>query len=605
MSELYWRSNSLVIPKDTLIMLHPPQRPPWLLLCLLLIVLSAGFSPAQASDAAPVKKQLPADVRAYRAAAAVVDPEKRLAAMRSFVKQYPKSRVVSEAQGQILKVLLDNFPERTVEIDKQAKLTVKGSGKGDVAWALAEAGTNGVDLKLAEKLAKAEVGHLTETSYNNHTLALYKKYKETPPKPEALHKRYLNARAEALAQLADVYLREGKSTQAAALISEAFTLDPLVDDVNSQRGRLALLDHKDGLALESFERAQLVGAISTADRKKMKQLYREAHGGSEEGLDAEMDARYAQLFPSPFPAGKPATNDVHRTVLLELFTGSACGPCVGADLSLDAVLDAYPRSEVVALSFDEHIPEPDPLANPDSVARRHVYDIDSTPTFVIDGVVQELYGANRDESQEIHDKLAKLVEAYASLPSSVELKLSAEAPSGSVSPVIHAHATGQLPNSGEVAKMIAAKPTSANPATAAPQADTKAPPADAAEPQLVVNFALVEDEIRYSGENGIRFHRMVVRSLAKPADSGFPVTAGGNFSLDASFDLAAISGALRNYLDDYEQHNDQFGKITFISKDTTIRPSHLAIAAWVQDAVSHRVLQAAFIPVSQPQKEAE
>ncbi len=586
-------------------MLHPPQRPPWLLLCLLLIVLSAGFSPAQASDAAPVKKQLPADVRAYRAAAAVVDPEKRLAAMRSFVKQYPKSRVVSEAQGQILKVLLDNFPERTVEIDKQAKLAVKGSGKGDVAWALAEAGTNGVDLKLAEKLAKEEVGHLTETSYNNHTLALYKKYKETPPKPEALHKRYLNARAEALAQLADVYLREGKSTQAAALISEAFTLDPLVDDVNSQRGRLALLDHKDGLALESFERAQLVGAISTADRKKMKQLYREAHGGSEEGLDAEMDARYAQLFPSPFPAGKPATNDVHRTVLLELFTGSACGPCVGADLSLDAVLDAYPRSEVVALSFDEHIPEPDPLANPDSVARRHVYDIDSTPTFVIDGVVQELYGANRDESQEIHDKLAKLVEAYASLPSSVELKLSAEAPSGGVSPVIHAHATGQLPNSGEVAKMIAAKPTSAKPATAAPQADTNTPPADAAEPQLVVNFALVEDEIRYSGENGIRFHRMVVRSLAKPADSGFPVTAGGNFSLDASFDLAAISGALRNYLDDYEQHNDQFGKITFISKDTTIRPSHLAIAAWVQDAVSHRVLQAAFIPVSQPQKEAE
>ena len=78
--------------------------------------------------------------------------------------------------------------------------------------------------------------------------------------------------------LADVYLRESKSTQAAALISEAFTLDPLVDDVNSQRGRLALLDHNDGLALESFERALLVGAISTADRKKMMELYREAHG---------------------------------------------------------------------------------------------------------------------------------------------------------------------------------------------------------------------------------------------------------------------------------------------------------------------------------------
>jgi len=593
-------------------MSNRPQRAPWLLLCLLLIVVPASFSQAQASDSAPVKKQLPADVRAYKAAEAVVDPEKRLAGMRGFVREYPKSSAVSDAQSEILKILLDNFPERTVEIEKQAKLTVKGSGREHVAWVLAEAGPNGVDLKLAEKFAKGEVAHLSEASYDKDRLAIYAKYKETPPKPEALHKGYMTARADALAVLADVYLRESKSTQAAALISEAFTLDPLLDDVNSQRGRLALLDHNDGLALESFERALLVGAISTADRKKVMELYREAHGGSEEGLDAEMDARYAQLFPSPFPAGKLSTKDVHRTVLLELFTGSACSPCVGADLSIDAVLDAYPRSEVVALAFDQHIPDPDPLANPDSVARRQVYEIDSTPTFVIDGVVQNLYGANRDGSRELHDKLAKLVEAYASLPSGVELKLSANAASGGVSDLIHAHAIGQLPNTGEVAKMIAAKPKSDEPATAAPKADTKAPPANAmpaaavpAEPQLVVNFALVEDEIRYSGENGIRFHRMVVRSLAKPADSGFRVTAGDNFSLDASFDLATISGVLRNYLDDYEQHNDRFGKIKFISKDTTIRPSHLAIAAWVQDSVSHRVLQAAFIPVSQQQKEAE
>ncbi len=589
-------------------MLNRSQSSPWLLLCLVLIVVPASFSQAQAIDSAPVKKQLPADVRAYKAAAAIVDPEQRLAAMRSFVKEYPKSRAVSEAQGEILKILLDHFPERTVDIKKQAKFAVKGSGKGYVAWELAEAGTNGVDLKQAEKFAKEEVAHLTEASYDKETLAKYAKYKATPPKPEALHKSYVKARAEALAELADVYLRAGKSTQAAPLISEAFSLDPMVDDVNSQRGRLALLDHEDGLALESFERAQLVGAISAADRKKMMELYREAHGGSDKGFDAEMDARYAQLFPSPFSAGEPSIKDVHHTVLLELFTGSACGPCVGADLSIEAVLDASARSEVVALAFDQHIPDPDPLANPDSVARAKIYGIDGTPSFVIDGVLQDLYGASRSGSGELHDNLAKVVEAYASLPSDVQLKLSADA----ASDLIHAHAIGQLPNAGEVAKMIAEKPKSDKPATAAPKADTKAPPADAmpaaaapVEPQLVVNFALVEDDIRYSGENGIRFHRMVVRALAKPADSGFHVTAGEPFSLDASFDPVAISGALRTYLDDYEQHNDRFGKITFISKDTTIRPSHLAIAVWVQDSVSHRVLQAAFIPVSQPQKEAE
>ena len=51
------------------------------------------------------------------------------------------------------------------------------------------------------------------------------------------------------------------------------------------------------------------------------------------------------------------------------------------------------------------------------------------------------------------DQLAKLVEAYASLPSGVELKLSAGAASGGVSHLIRAHAIGQLPNAGEVAKM--------------------------------------------------------------------------------------------------------------------------------------------------------
>ena len=51
-------------------MSNRPQRAPWLLLCLLLIVVPASFSQAQASDSAPVKKQLPADVRAYKAAEA-------------------------------------------------------------------------------------------------------------------------------------------------------------------------------------------------------------------------------------------------------------------------------------------------------------------------------------------------------------------------------------------------------------------------------------------------------------------------------------------------------------------------------------------------------
>ena len=135
--------------------------------------------------------------------------------------------------------------------------------------------------------------------------------------------------------------------------------------------------------------------------------------------------------------------------------------------------------------------------------------------------------------------------------------------------------------------------------TPAPTAVTpSAPAAQPApiEPHLVANFALVEDDVRYSGENGIRFHRMVVRSLAQPAGTGAPVEPGK--TLEATFDPAAVSAALKTYLDTYEQKNDRFGKVTFLAKDTALEPTHLAIVAWVEDTTTHRVLQAAFVPLA-------
>ena len=125
------------------------------------------------------------------------------------------------------------------------------------------------------------------------------------------------------------------------------------------------------------------------------------------------------------------------------------------------------------------------------------------------------------------------------------------------------------------------------------------PPAAAppAAPQLVLNIALVEDDVRYSGENGVRFHRMVVRCLAKPADSGYPVEPSNTATVDTTFDLAEISQKLTAYLVQYEKSNPRFGQIEFLSKDTTMQPNHLAVAAWVQDETTHRVLQSAYFPL--------
>lgn len=575
-------------------------------------------SPAQ-TTAAPPKKKEPADERAWKAARATMEPEKRLEALRAFVHDYPESKSrMRRAQDEILTTLVKSFPERTAEIDAQAKLMAKSAGKGldgvnqktYIAFELAEAGTAGVDLPYAEKIAGDAVKLLKEGPYGAHLAKEYAKYKMPAPKPEEMHKQFANERAEALAVLADVYLREGKQEKAKPLVAEAYGLDPLVDDVNSQRGRLALLHHDDALALESFERAQLLGAISKGDRATMMELYRKAHGGSDAGFDSELDARYEKLYPEPFQPAAAKVATLGRTVLLELFTGSACGPCVGGDLAVEGLLDAYPRGELVALAFDQHIPEPDPLSNPDSLARAEVYGVDSTPNYVIDGTKQEIYGADRDGSKELYGKLSKVVAGEASLASGVEVKLDAAEADGGM---VHAEASVTLPAESVIEKAIAAKPKPEEPAKADEVAKAKpakekkaasaakpavaAAPAEPQKPHLAVNFALVEDEVRYSGENGIRFHRMVVRALAKPAASGFEAQPDGTAKFDASFDPAAISRSLTSYLDGYEAQNDRFGKVTFLTKDMRMQASHLGVAVWVQDEVSHKVLQAAFVPL--------
>jgi hypothetical protein len=144
-------------------------------------------------------------------------------------------------------------------------------------------------------------------------------------------------------------------------------------------------------------------------------------------------------------------------------------------------------------------------------------------------------------------------------------------------------------------------PSTAAPVTKpAPTADAKpdATPETPAELSLLVHFALVEDHVRYSGENGIRFHRMVVRSIVSPGGKAQAVSSGTSTTLHASFDPSAISAKWSTYLSAYELNNERYGRIKFLSKDTSMNPSHLAVAVWVQDASTRRVLQAAFIPLA-------
>ncbi len=623
---------------------------PWSELAALCLCCSAGLSaqtpaatpsseskpaavttaPAPPATPAKPKKQEAADARAYHQALAILDPAVKAMALEQFLDEFPDGNYTNRGRDALLNVLVKNFPARVEEIESLASSMIEGSGGGTLrlhhqiylSTTLSDAGTSGVDTRFARKLAVEAVKHSAEPGFDRSLIKMYASFKIAPPKPDELRQNFRETRAEALAALADADLNQGRQAEASAELNEAYGLDPLESETNALRGRLAHQHGDDAEALVDEERAVLLGDVPERDRAMLHELYRKAHGGSEAGLEAELDERYAALYPTEWTAPPHPAATVGHTVLVELYTGSGCPPCVGGDLAVENVLRAYPRSEVVALALDQHIPEPDPLSNPDTIARAKEYGVASTPSYVVDGSVLPLYGGPRARAERLYGELDRFVAAQLAIATGATLSVQAAA---NAPGRITAEARVVVPGMAEIEKdeqLAAAAMTKAEaeqkaaeeaekaasgPAAKKPGAKTKKPAASpstsaakasAETPNLVVNFALVEDDVRYSGENGVRFHRMVVRALARPAGEGFPVKPGASAEISANFDPPAISRRWSEYLTKYETSNERFGKIEFLSKDTSMQPNHLGVAAWIEDTGSHRILNAAFVPVS-------
>ncbi len=106
----------------------------------------------------------------------------------------------------------------------------------------------------------------------------------------------------------------------------------------------------------------------------------------------------ALLIPAPTLA-EAGPMDLHtttdRTVLVELFTGANCGPCVNIDVGLEDFLDEHDRSQVAALVYHENIPTADKLTTQDTIDRQNFYwaaGYRYTPEFVVDGSYYHLGG---------------------------------------------------------------------------------------------------------------------------------------------------------------------------------------------------------------------
>ena len=534
-------------------------------LCLSLALSGAGAQPK------PPAPDTPPDEKAYTAAGKIADPEKKVAALEKLKKDFPRSSYVSAATSQILSTLIQKMPERTDQIRKAAKAvfarSVGRDKRGSTAARIADQlATAGLLLKDAESYARRGVNALNEKVWMAEQRAAYARGKMRVPSQELMAKGFAEIRASRVGTLGRVELQLGRSAEAVKLLEESYAAAPSDPKVAAALGELAVKSGDDAKAMGYLISARLTGHAPDSANQAFETLYMKGHNGSLDGLEAMLDTEYRKRFPNPIhiEAYKPTEKRSDRMVLAEVFTGSGCPPCAGADVAFDAALERYARKDLAVVMFHVHIPRPDPMTIAETTARYESYGKNGVPAYAIDG--KKISGGDlRVMAQWVFDGFQKDLEADLETPAEAQVKIDANL------------------NGGTVRVSAAVDHV---------KSDSK---------DLKVQILLLEKEIRHLGENGIRFHPMVVRAFGgEKAGEGYKVEANGKGTFEASFDLEAIGKDIRKQLDEYEAKGHRGEPFKFSAKKDQIDRADLAVVAFVQDDKTRHVLQAAYVDLGAP-----
>ena len=529
-----------------------------------------------AKPAAKTDQQTPPDRKAFQDALKITDPKEKIEALEKFKKDFPESTMVASATTNIFTTLVQKMPDQTARIQQLADTTYKAADKkekGRVAGQFADTLlTNNVLLHDAERYARKSLEAMDQAEYLRDQKASYEKRKATVPSDEELIKRFKQSRATRVAALGRIEFKLGRDAQAQKLLEESYTVSPNAPAVSGALGELALKAGNETKALDYLIPTPLSGKAPASSSAALESIYKKNHSGSLDGFDAMLDAEYHKRFPSPIKPEKfkPMEQRSDRLVLAEVFTGSGCPPCVGADLAFEAAMERYGTKNLAVVMYHQHIPQPDPMTNPDTLARYKYYKPVGVPTYYVDGgpvmCVEdgkpvECSGDNRDGAKDIYGHIQLTVDRELVAAADAQLKVQASL-------------------AGDSVKVNAAV------------SDVKGASKD-----LKVQVLLLEKELRYSGENGIRFHPMVVRAMGGEKDDGF-VLSGASGSFDQTFDLKKISDGLKAHLDDYEVHPTRGNPFQFSEKKNQIDAHDLAVVVFIQDVKTKRVLQSAYVDLN-------
>lgn len=280
-----------------------------------------------------------------------------------------------------------------------------------------------------------------------------------------------------------------------------------------------------------------------------------------EGLESEMDKEYLAnvppFKPAPFQGRKANTTS---TVVMELFTGAQCPPCVAADVAFDALQKAYKPTDLILIQYHMHIPGPDPLTNADSEARFKYYqtafpkDMRGTPSTLFNGKPASGGGGNMAMSEGKFGSYRGIIDPLFEETAGAKL-------------------TGTATRKGN-------------------KIEIKVNVADLQEPseEKKLRLVLVEETIRYVGGNQLRFHHQVVRGM--PGGTEGVALKDKTMKHEVTVDLDEVKQKLNSYLDDYA------AKRPFPSADRPMDLKNLRVIAFVQDDKDQKILQGLQIEVS-------
>ena len=461
----------------------------------------------------------------------------------------------------------------------------------DVDWCLARADELEEKLKANEDL-KSFVGQLDG-------LRTQIKYRQTT---ELLGSKEESDRVKGR-QLAEEFLQKSPFEPIlSSLLADDARLHGSKDEAMERYAALVALPMQERMLQQVWSSEPVQRILPT---ERLATLWKEKHG-STDGLDeylAEAYQKGLQSFIDQPVESSPEDASGH-VVLVELFTGSRCAPCVAADVGLEGIEKTYSKSQVITLRYHVHVPGHDPLTNDDCEARFHnYYKAPGTPSMYVDGATLNGTAGVMPNAPQTYRGLRNVIDEFRSTTST-------EQPTDAAAEKTESTTNAEKAESEDSAKEPGTDDKAANPeAKVAEKTKPKltidlkvSRQQDAIQVSATVNgltsetpdvrlmLALAESGIKYESFNGIRHHDMVVRQLIG-GDRGTSVK-DGVLAYQGTVKVDELRDRLHTYLTEFEEN--QGVQFTSMPLDLT----NLSVVAFVQEVETRKVLQSTMAPVT-------